>query len=128
MAAITASRTSKGGERHLEIWYGTSAANSSDTLSTSADTSVPEGVHRLLYVTCAYSAAPTQAGVTVTLDSNLGAAFDTTLTTGTANAQYTFYLPNGELLIMPDDAIVVSAPAGGAGITASIVIVTERLT
>ena len=128
MAAITASRTAKGGYRHIEIWYGTGTANQADTLSTAADASNAEGAHKLLYAYCSYSAAPTQAGVTFEIDSNLGSGYDVTLSTGSANARYTVYIPDGDVVLMPDDAIKVSAPAAGGAITASIVIVTERLT
>ena len=69
--------------------------------------------------------SPSQAGVTVTLDSGVAAGFDATLATGTANARYTTFIPDEDLWIASDDAIEVAAPAGGAGITASILIVME---
>lgn len=126
MAAITPTLTSApkaGGV--VQRWSGTGTANQTDTLT---GTAIGRGfVERLAYVTVRYSAAPTQAGVTVSLDSGLGSSFDATLHTGSANAQETVYLPDGNVYLLPDDAVLVSAPAGGGGITASIAIVTERL-
>ena len=89
-----------------------SAANTALTVTT------PTGaVRKLLFVTVKYSAAPTQGGVTVELDSGAGAAWDTPLFTGTANAQNNVYLP--------DDAIKVTAPAGGGVLTSAISVYTE---
>ena len=97
-----------------------SAANTALTVTT------PTGaVRKLLFVTVKYSAAPTQGGVTVELDSGAGAAWDTPLFTGTANAQNNVYLPDEEVLILPDDAIKVTAPAGGGVITSAISVYTE---
>jgi len=79
----------------------------------------------LVMVTVKYSAGPTQAGVTVTLNSGAGAAYDAVLSTGSANAQTTTYLPSAPLIIAPDDTIDVSAPAGGGGITSAIAIYTR---
>lgn len=99
---------------------GTSAANTAQTVS------VPAGrERRLLYVTVAYSAAPTQSGVTVTLNSGAGAGYDTLLTTGSANARYTTYIPAVPLWLNSDDAVDVVAPAAGGSITSSISIYTE---
>lgn len=77
---------------------------------------------RIFFVTCKYSAAPTQTGVTIDLDSGVDAAYDTLLATGVANAQNTVYFPDGDLKIADDDGVNVTAPAGGVGITASIAI------
>ncbi len=99
---------------------GTSGANQSQTVST------PTGaVRRLLQVLVAYSNTPTHSGVTVTLNSGAGSAYDTVLYTGSANARYTAYIPDGEVIIFEDDTIDVTAPAGGAGITSSVSIYTE---
>jgi hypothetical protein len=102
----------------------TSGANGIGTASTSGGLGKK---YRLLSVFTAYSAAPTQAGVTVTLNSGAGAGFDVVLNTGTANARYTNYIPGGELIIGPDDQIDVSAPAGGGVITNSTTIYCEEL-
>lgn len=85
------------------------------------------GSFRLVLVTVSYSAAPTQAGVTTTLDSGAGAGYDATLNTGTANARYTAYQPSQEMILGSDDSVVVAAPAGGAAITASVAIYVEKL-
>lgn len=87
----------------------------------------PAGPCRILLVTARYSAAPTQAGVTAVLDSGAGAEYDTTLNTGSANAQNTVYSPNYRPVLSGDDALVVTAPAGGVGITAAVAIYTEGL-
>jgi len=81
---------------------------------------------KFLHATAKYSAAPTQAGVTAVLDSGAGAAYDTTLNTGTANAQSNAYIPVGGLMLGDTDAIVVTAPAGGGGITAAVAVYMEE--
>ena len=58
----------------------TSGANAAQTVST-----VTGNVRSLVAVHVAYSAAPTQTGVTVTLNSGAGADYDILLTTGSAN-------------------------------------------
>lgn len=100
---------------------GTSAANTEQTVSS------PDyaGVIQLVAVYVKYSAAPTQTGVTVTLNSGAGAGYDTLLTTGTANAQNTFYVPAGPVYILPDDQIDVVAPAAGGAITSSVSLYTR---
>jgi hypothetical protein len=102
----------------------TGAAN---TLLTATTNGASGGKFRLVLVTVAYSAAPTQAGVTTTLDSGAGAGFDATLNTGTANARYTVYQPSDHMHLGTGDSIVVAAPAGGAAITASVAIYVEKL-
>lgn len=124
MAVVAATRTETKAERHIERWYAPSAAATDITMST---TVVPAVLRRLLYVTVKYATAPTQAGVTVTLNSGAGAAYDTLLTTGTANALNTFYLPGSEVLMMSDDVIDVVAPSGGGAIVANVAIYTEIL-
>ena len=92
---------------------------------TAASSPDIDGVQQLVMVTAKYSAAPTQAGVTVTLNSGAGAGYDTLLTTGTANAQNTVYIPAAPVFIAEDDVIDVSAPAGGGVITSSVAIYTR---
>lgn len=124
MAAITVSTDSSPGKAGKKNrYYGTSAANQADTLTSTAV--AEHKTQRLCYVTVSYSAAPTQTGITVTLDSGLGSAFDTLLTTGSANVQNNVYLPDGDLYLFSGDAIVVLAAAAGGVITGSVVIVTE---
>lgn len=122
MAVVAATRTETKQARHIERWVGTSAANTEITLSTTAS---PSALRRLLYVAVKYSAAPTQTGVTVTLNSGAGAAYDTLLTTGTSNAQSTFYIPGSEVLLMSDDVIDVVGPAAGGAVTGAVAIYTE---
>lgn len=99
-----------------------SAANTALTLTALLGVSF-----RLIGVFVKYSAAPTQAGVSTVLDSGAGAAYDTTLNTGAANAQNTFFNPTNDLIFAEDDAIAVTAPAGGAGITSQITILARKL-
>jgi hypothetical protein len=121
MAVITPTTEVTTGYRAMQRTYGTGGAASSDTLTTPT-----AGRRKLKYVMCAYSGAPTQAGVTVTIDSGLGAGYDCVLTTGSANARYTVYVPAEDVVwLMDGDAIVVAAPSGGGALTAAIVIVTE---
>ena len=99
-----------------------SGANAILALSTPTDVAL-----RILCVTTRYSAGPTQSGVTVDLDSGAGAAWDTLLASGSANARDTVYFPDGKLTIADGDALKVTAPAGGGVITSSISIYVEVL-
>lgn len=81
----------------------------------------------VIQVTTVYSGAPTQAGVTVTLNSGAGAGFDSVLNTGSANATTTNYLPTVPPVVGSDDTVTVSAPAGGGGLTSSIAVYTQEL-
>ena len=126
MAAITATLSSapKLINGSIVRYSGTSTANQTDTLTS---TVVPTGgCHRLCYVTVSYSATPVQTGVTIAIDSSLGANFDTTIYTGAANVTDTIYFPDDTLWLLPGDAIVVTAPAAGGSITSNIVIVLEQ--
>ena len=105
---------SRQNDEQVQVHSQASTANASQTCST------PTGQIRWLYqVTAAYSAAPTQTGVTVTINSGVGAAYDCTLSTGTANTRYSTFIPERPILLLPDDVIDVVAPAGGAGITSA---------
>lgn len=117
--AVTVEKMRSNIERQVE----TGAANTALTVTMIN----PDRPFRLTTVTISYSAAPTQAGTTVTLDSGAGAGYDATLSTGTANARYTVYVPTTDLMLGDDDVIVVAAPAGGVGITASVAIYIETL-
>lgn len=99
----------------------TSAANTTQTVSTT-----PGRLKKLVQVTVKYSAAPTHSGITVTLNSGGGAAYDAELTASAANDQDFVYVPNPPITITQDDQVDVSAPAGGAGITSSVVIEVEE--
>lgn len=111
----------------LERTVGTSAANTVQTVSGGGGAAgAADGAkRRVLYVLVAYSAAPSQTGVTITINSGAGAGYDTLLLTGTANARYNFWQPDEPLILMGDDSIDVLAPAAGGVITSSIAIVTE---
>lgn len=116
--AVTIKKMRGNIERHSE----TSAANTALTVSVA-----PGFPFKFLYSTVAYSAAPTQAGVTTTLNSGISADYDSTLNTGTANARYTNYIPDGDVRLGEDDAIDVTAPAGSGVITAAIAVYIVRL-
>ncbi len=103
---------------------GTSAANTAQTVSTAPETGAPMQV---IMVTAKYSAAPTHAGVTVTLNSGAGAGYDAQLDASASNAQTYVYRPSPPVPMYPDDAIDVVAPAGGAGITSSVTIYTRPI-
>jgi len=119
------SKTNRAGGTGIR-YYGTSGQNSADTFTT---TVVAEH-HRqkLQYVAVAYSGAPTQTGVLVTLDSGLGSGYDTLLATGDANGRYTVYIPDsGDCWIDPGDAVLVNIPAGGGSLTATVQVVVEEV-
>lgn len=99
----------------------TSAANTALTMAVA-----PGVPFRVLHAETAYSAAPTQTGVTHVLNSGAGAGYDNTLSTGTANARYTSYAPTG-MTLAGDDGFDVTAPAAGGAITGSIAVVVELL-
>lgn len=85
---------------------------------------------RLISASVAYSAAPTQAGVVIKTASGAGAAYNTVLRQGSANAQYTNYPDESQgddrgLIFGADDGLSISAPAGGAAITAAVSIYVE---
>lgn len=116
MAIATKEFASKRGRRFTD-------ASAADTLLALSTPAVPVSrlPFKVSYVAVKYSAAPTQAGVTIELDSGAGVAYDTTLSTGSANAQNTVYFPTGDDLILANgDAIRVTAPAGGGVITSAI--------
>lgn len=103
--------------------YETSAANTELTVSTPT---ARGRVQRLLSVLAKYSANVT-VNVTVTLNAAHGAAYDTLLQTiALSAAQNGVWLPDAEILLEPDDAIDVVAPAGGAGVTAAVTILTRE--
>jgi hypothetical protein len=109
--------------KSLKRYSGKGSANTAYSLSTDVGKKA-----KLDHVIVSYSAAPTQAGVTIVLDSGLGADYDATLYTGSANARYTILpLDYKPVIIFENDVITVTAPAGGSGITATITIVVEEL-
>lgn len=94
-----------------------SAANTALTLST--DKGHPL---RIVVVTVQYSAGAIHAGITVTLNSGRGAAWDTLLALGSADVDSTVFFPDGDLWIADDDTLDVLAPQGGVGNTSQIAI------
>ena len=125
MAAVTPSevRGARSGKTIL-TYYGAGAANTDATLTTTA---VPKHkTQRVLWASAVYSGSVTQTGVTFTIDSGLGSGYDTLLTTGTGNAQTSVYLPDGDIMLQPGDALAITALAGGAGDVASIQVVLEQ--
>jgi hypothetical protein len=111
------------GGKTIVRYAGTGQSNQADSFS-SADVD-RGGSQRFLYAYAIYSGAATQAGVTFEIDSSYGSAYDITLSTGSANARGTSYIPGDAVVLLPGDKIRVQAPAGGA-VTASVVIVLEQ--
>lgn len=108
------------GYRRVTRYSDKSTANQPLVLTIPAS-----AARHLSWVLVKYSAAPTQAGVTIAVDSGAGSDYDGTLVTGDANAQVTSYIPSPSLTFCDDDAIVITAPAGGGGITSTIAAVME---
>ena len=108
MAAITVSHATSS---NLHKYYGTGTANQTDTLTSTVVAA--HRVHRLVAVSVVYSAAPTQTGVTIAVDSGTATAHDVTLHTGTANTRYTYFIPDEDILLLEGDAVLVTAPAAG---------------
>ena len=112
-----ATDTSRNGfERHFD----TSAADTDLVVTTPAPPK--EKPQFMLWVTVTYSAVPVHTGVIIEIDSGAGAAFDGKLLTGNANDQFVFFSIDGGLGLLNDDAIRVTAPAGGGVITSTVVI------
>lgn len=110
--------------KSLKRYVQTGTANAINSLST------PIGRKLLVHqVTISYSNTPTQAGVTVNLDSGAGAGYDAVLLTGDANARYTIFPINltKPFILMEDDVLVITAPAGGGSLTSSITILAQEL-
>lgn len=87
-----------------------------------AVTSHSKNPFRIFFVTCSYSTAPTQTGVTFDLKSGAGAEWNTLKFKGAANSKDTVYYPSGDLKIADDDGFKVTAPPGGVGEIAAIAI------
>jgi len=101
--------------------FDTSAADTALVVTTPA----PSGTNpqRFMWVGVTYSAVPVHAGILIEIDSGSGATFDTRMLLGNANDQFAFFQIDGGLEILNDDAIRVTAPAGGGVITSTISIV-----
>ena len=101
---------------------GQSGADAAQTVST------PSGQQRsVLSVTVKYSGS-VSVDVTLTLNAGAGAAWDVLLPTITLNAETDgVWIPDGEMILGPDDVLDVLAPAGGAGIMSAIAIRSDTL-
>jgi hypothetical protein len=89
---------------------------------------VPAGApFRVLSVEARYSESVTKS-VTVVRDSGVAAAYDSTLTTiAISSAAAGTYLPSVPPPCAHDDALVVTAAAGGSGVTCALTVYVERL-
>jgi len=121
MAIVKVSNGMKG-RGNLNTYTQASAANTAQTCSTDGGQ-----VEKLLWVAVKYSAAPTQTGVTITLNSATASNYDTLLVTGTANVQSTVYLADPNIILRKGDTLDVVAPAAGGVITSAVSIFTEAL-
>ncbi len=102
--------------------YDVSVANTAKTVST-----VAGETRRIVSVTVTYS-APVTVNVDITVNSGAGAAYDNLVQTiALSGARWAYWTPNKKTILLDDDALDVLAPAGGAGITSAIAIVTEVL-
>lgn len=119
--ALATDSSRNGFKRH----HDTSVADTALTVSTPVpDRNKP---FRLLWVAVEYSATATQAGITVVINSGAGAAFDTIIHTGSSDAEDSFFLPDGDLFLLHDDIIAVTAPAGGSSVISTIIIMTQEV-
>lgn len=99
-----------------------SAANSAFTVTPTVGR-----VRRILFVTVKYSANVT-VNVTVTLNSGRGSTYDTLLQTiALAAARDGFWIPDEDVILADDDELDVLAPAGGAGVTSTIMVYSEAV-
>ncbi len=97
-------------------------------VDTALIVSTPTGqARKILYATIKYSANVTQ-NVTVIRNSQRGVDYDTVRETLILTAERDgFFAPSEELKLLDGDALDIRAPAGGAGITSTIEIVSEVL-
>lgn len=120
--AVTVANSALSGAVALERWTETGTAN---TQLVTGTTTTDAYVRKLVWVGVKYSAAASVTAV-VSLDSGAGAAFDHVLASMVISAGTDgIYIPDEDLEILETDAIVVTCPAGGVGITASVSIYTE---
>lgn len=126
MAAVIVNRKQyKTGKGNALVFYGTGGANADATLTTDAITG--DHSYRVSFATATYSGSPTQAGVTFGIDSGLGAGYDATISTGSANVKHTALTPSGDIILGNGDAFTMTALAGGSGQTAALVVVLEPI-
>lgn len=113
--------TKQFGGRYVRL---TDQSDADTALTLSTPTDVPL---RVLYVAVKYSGTATHAGVTKTLNSGAGEAWDTLLHTGASDEEDHFWQPTRGVELADGDALDVAAPAGGAGVTSQITVVAETL-
>ena len=105
----------------LAVRLKVSAANTALTVTPTVG-----ALRQILFVTIKYSASVT-VDPTITLNSGIGAAYDTLLQTIDSGAGATdmVWIPDEEFWIMDDDVLDVLAPAGGGAITSQIAVYTR---
>lgn len=107
----------KGGVLRLSDNAG---ANAPVTITSTAGTA-----WRLRSVEVLYSTSVTQT-VTITRDSGAGAAWDAPIgTIALSSAAGGAWRPGEDVILSPDDAVVVTAPAGGGGVTVALAVYME---
>lgn len=100
-----------------------SAAATAMTVTTPSDNKAKQ----LMYAVAHYSGSPTQTGVTFNIIPAAGTAYQTTLSTGSANVQDTSYVPGAPLILLPGDKFSVTAPSGGGSLTSAVTIAWENV-
>jgi len=96
--------------------------------NTTLTVEVPAGnVRRLVEVLVKYSSTPVHAGIKIDLDSGLGASWNVQLAISAINQQTFIYSPSNDFYLGDDDALIVTAPAGGGAVTSAIAVYTETL-
>lgn len=115
----TSQPSQKGGV--CELFSQASSSGSAQTLST--DTS---GVRRLVQVTIKYGGGSPSGTATLTLNSVVGAAYDTLVQSITIGGTDTVFIPDNELWITDGDAFDLVVPAVTSQVS-SAVIYTEKI-
>lgn len=97
------------------------------TADTPLVLTIPAGIMRKILKIVAVYSVNVSLTVTAVVDSGAGAALDHTLVSQTLSTQKTVvYIPDWELFLHTDDALIVTAPAGGTGVTAGILVECEN--
>lgn len=102
------------------VFRATDAGLANTLLNVSVD---PTQIRaNIFFITIKYSER-VKEDVTITLNSGVGAAFDTLLETIPLSQETdAVWIPDNEIFLMDDDTLNISAPAGGAGITCAIAV------
>lgn len=124
MAMTQVKAGTKSGHRNLYKAYETSDPNTELTAALPATGA--KRVRRLVGVIVHYS-TDVSVSVAVNYNAGHGAGYDAEIhTIALSTADDGAWFPDGDVLLAPDDAIDVVAPAGGAGETAAVTILTEE--